>query len=150
MKVILRHSAERVFTRFICLLVFAVCFAAAASAQGADNQNPFGADRNGERDQPRTVKDYLAKQRAEKAKKEYEELLERGDELAELAGQLESAYERSKNLTSADRAKLDSVEKLAEKIRKSLGGDDDDDVDGDRQLAERNPEAPPAPDLGEP
>jgi hypothetical protein len=105
-------------------------FFAVATAAQAEDQGPFGGiGRKSQEDQPKSVKEFLVKQRLEKEKKEHEELLRRGDELLLLTGQLEKAYERNNQLTPADRAKLDSVEKLAAKIRKSLGGDGDGEDD---------------------
>lgn len=113
------------FTLFgVCLI--GVGLASYAVGQQADNESVLGPSK-AESEQPRSVKDFLAKRRAEKAKKDHEELLQRGDELLQLTGQLETAYEQKKGLSSADLEKLETVEKLAEKIRKSMGGDDDDD-----------------------
>lgn len=93
--------------------------------------------------QPRTVKEFLAKQRAEKAKKDHEELLKRGEEVTILAEQLETAFERNNQLTSNDLSKLESLEKLVTRIRKSLGGDDDDETekldDGTAVIAQEKP-----------
>lgn len=123
------------------LIALAPAFAAVVSAQttGAD-QSPMFGGRNRENDQPKSVKDFLAKQRAEKAKRDHEELLKRGDELLQLTAQVEAAYERHNQLTIADRAKLDSVEKLAERIRKSLGGDNDEDEEAARAETKKPPE----------
>lgn len=120
------YSFLRILRTTLCVLVISVCSAICAIGQQADNNSVLGPNRD-DSEQPRSVKDFLAKQRAEKAKKEHEELLQRGDELLQLTGQLETAYEQNKNLTAADLNKLVTVEKLAEKIRKSMGGDDDDD-----------------------
>lgn len=120
------YSFLQIFRKTLCVVVISVCSAICVIGQQADNNSVLGPNRD-DSEQPRSVKDFLAKQRAEKAKKEHEELLQRGDELLQLTGQLETAYEQNKNLTSADRNKLVTVEKLAEKIRKSMGGDDDDD-----------------------
>jgi hypothetical protein len=127
------------------VLALAACFSGNTIAQQADNQGSFGPGRN-ERDQPKTVRDFLAKRRAEKAKKDYEELLQRGDELLQLTAQLETAYERNKDLTAADLGKLEAVEKLAEKIRKSMGGDDDGEDDDPQALAD--PGEKPVPPAG--
>lgn len=136
----MNHRFERFLTRITCLLGLGFLLAAAAFAQ-AEDQNPFGSRRNNPDDQPKTVKEYLAKQRLEKAKKDHEELLKRGDELLLLTGQLEAAVERSNNLSTADRNKLESVEKLAERIRKGLGGDGD----GEDEPAERPVEETKSP-----
>lgn len=100
---------------------------APALAQTAANDDSLIPGRQRNDDQPKNVKEYLAKQRAEKAKKDHEELLKRGDEVIELTGQLEQAFSRSNGLSASDRSKLESLEKLVTKIRRSLGGDDDEE-----------------------
>lgn len=100
---------------------------APALAQTAANDDSLIPGRQRNDDQPKNVKEYLAKQRAEKAKKDHEELLKRGDEVIELTGQLEQAFSRSNGLSASDRSKLESLEKLVTKIRRSLGGGDDEE-----------------------
>ncbi|NOT48014.1 MAG: hypothetical protein HOP17_09755, partial [Acidobacteria bacterium] len=111
------------------LALFVLLFAvSAAFSQSSSNDEPLiPGQRQRNDDQPKTVKEYLAKQRAEKAKKDHEELLKRGDEVIELTDQLEHAFEKSNGLSTADRSKLESLEKLVTKIRKGLGGGDDDE-----------------------
>lgn len=107
--------------------LFALLFVGTAAAQNAGNDDPLIPGRQRNDDQPKNVKEYLAKQRAEKLKKDHEELLKRGDEVIVLTDQLEQAFTRSNALSSADRTKLESLEKLVTKIRRGLGGDDDDE-----------------------
>lgn len=107
-------------------MLLLLTMAASAAAQSADNSGSLGPGPRRQEDQPKSVKEYLAKQRAEKARKDHEELLKRGEEVVTLTEQLETAFENNNGLTSADRAKLASLEKLVTKIRKNLGGDDDD------------------------
>jgi hypothetical protein len=71
----------------------------------------------------------IAKQRAERDKKDHEEMLERGDEALRLTKQLEMSFEQNKGFSEADRTRLESLEKTVTKIRKELGGDDDVDDD---------------------
>jgi hypothetical protein len=56
-------------------------------------------------------------------------MLDRGEEALRLASQLETAFEQNKNLTPQDRAKLQSLENVVEKIRNELGGGDDEGID---------------------
>ena len=72
------------------------------------------------------VKEMLAKQRVEREKKDYEEMLERGDEAAKLMKQLEISFEQNHGLMPQDRTRLDALERVVIKIRKDLGGGDDD------------------------
>lgn len=119
---------------FIGLLGASMCFSQAAS--GREGLIPGGEPDH----QPKTVKEFLAKQKAEKAKKDHEELLQRGDEVIVLTNQLESAFAKNKGLSASDRQKLASLEKLVTRIRKSLGGDDDDEPDEEVSTpAERQP-----------
>ncbi len=74
---------------------------------------------------PTGLKEMLAKQKAERDKRDYEELLERGDEALKLAMQLENSFAENKGLSQQDKAKLESLEKVVGKIRKELGGADD-------------------------
>ncbi len=107
-----------------------------AFSQSSDNDSLIPGRRND--DQPKSVKEYLARQRAAKEKKDHEELLKRGDEVAAITSQLEAAFEKSNGLSQADRGKLASLEKLVTRIRKGLGGDDDDGDDA----VEGNSESP--------
>ena len=99
-----------------------------ANAQSASNAESLIPGRQ-PNDQPQSIKDFLAKQRAEKAKKDHEELLKRGEEVVALTDELEVAFARGNQLSPGDAAKLESLEKLVNRIRKSLGGDDDDEAD---------------------
>ncbi|MGD9563945.1 MAG: hypothetical protein AB7F88_17830 [Pyrinomonadaceae bacterium] len=137
----LTHRVRRSFpARIISLLVFVVSLAAGISAQ-TESRDPFDMGPPNEKQQPKAVREFIAKKRAEKSKKEHDELLRRGEELLALTGQLEEAFERNKQLTRDDQAKLDSVEELVERIRKSLGGDGDgaDKPDEDQLEKPRQP-----------
>ncbi len=109
-----------------------------ANAQSASNAESLIPGRQ-PNDQPQSIKDFLAKQRTEKAKKDHEELLKRGEEVVALTDELEAAFARGSQLSPGDMEKLESLEKLVNRIRKSLGGDDDDEaVDADRSSPVEN------------
>lgn len=111
-----------------------------SSVYGQSNGFPNADNKNESDNHPKSVKEFLAKQRLEKAKKDHEELLKRGEELQLLTRQLEAGFEKNNRLTAGDQEKLESVEKLVTKIRKGLGGDGD----------EEEPEAEPAAAENEP
>lgn len=105
--------------------------AGAAFAQPPD-PIPDASSRSGQRsraDRPFGLDEMLAKQRAARDKKNHEEMLERGDRALRLANQLEASYNRNQGFSSEDRDRLESLEALVLKIRKDLGGDDDDASD---------------------
>ncbi len=82
--------------------------------------------RNPQREEiPQGVKENLAKMCIEQQKKEYTEMLKRGEEALKLTDELEKAFAANNSLSADDRKKLERLEKLVKKIRSDLGGDDD-------------------------
>jgi hypothetical protein len=120
------------FRGFFILLLLICCIllgSAAAQAQtGADGGPVFGDRREPE---PKGIKEMLSKMQIEKEKKDYDEMLERGEEALNLSNEIERSYEKTGVLTGDDREKLGNVEKLVKKIRGELGGEDDDKSDSD-------------------
>ena len=123
------------FSRLLSLLVFAVLVSAASIAAHAQipDEFPDASTRSGRprRDTPKGLEEMLAKQRAEREKKDHEEMLERGEEALRITKQLETSLAQNGHFSSQDRSRLESLEKVVEKIRKELGGDDDESSDGD-------------------
>ncbi len=78
-------------------------------------------------DAPKGFKEMLAKQRAERAKRDHREMLERGEAALRLAEQLEASFANNKTISREDKARLESLEDVVVKIRKELGGGDDGD-----------------------
>ena len=122
-----------------CLLLAVVSF--------AQNELPDASSRSG---RPRNdeasvnLKEMLARQKAERDKKDYDEMLKRGEEALRLAKQLENSYEQNKGFSSDDRARLDSLEKVVTKIRKELGGDDDGELDDSAYMKPAEEEPKPS------
>ncbi len=77
-------------------------------------------------DLPTGIQESLAKQRIEREKKDYAELLARGEEAVKLSDELEKSFAQNNQISSTDQKKLDRLEKLVKKIRNELGGDDGD------------------------
>jgi hypothetical protein len=121
-------------SRFVTLTFFAVMItvAAAIGAYAQPDMPDATTSRPGGRrsiDAPKDLKAMLAKQRAERDKKDHKEMLERGDQALRLANQLEASFAEKNDLTAEDKARLESLQDVVEKIRKELGGDDDGGVD---------------------
>ena len=108
-----------------CILLGA---AGAQGQTGSDGGPMFGSRHEPE---PKSVKEMLFKMQVEKEKKDYDEMLERGEEALNLSNEIEKSYEKTGILTEDDRDKLGDVEKLVKKIRGELGGEDDDKSDSD-------------------
>lgn len=77
-------------------------------------------------DYPKTVKETLAKGRIDREKKDYQQLIERGEEAAKISSEINKSFAKHNKFSSEDQKKLDRLEKLVKKIRNELGGDDDD------------------------
>lgn len=110
---------KSIFKIFIFASIFSfsalVCF-----AQLDGNRPPQ------KEDLPKNIKESLQKSRIEQEKKEHEELLQKAEEAMKLSAELQESYERNKTLSPEDKKKLEKLEKLLKKIRKDLGGGDDD------------------------
>lgn len=102
---------------FVFLTAFAV------NAQGeASTSNGRPAPKE---ELPKSIKESLDKQRIEREKKDYQEMIERGEEALKISDELEKSVAQTSKLSSQDQAKLERLEKIVKKIRKELGGDDD-------------------------
>ena len=100
-----------------------------AAIFGTANAQSDATTRSGtppKEDLPTGIQESLAKQRIEREKKDYAELLARGEEAVKLSGELEKSFLENNQISSTDQKKLDRLEKLVKKIRNELGGDDDD------------------------
>lgn len=115
----------RLFSQF---LLFSVCalFAALSVNAQIDASSPNGRPQAKE-EIPKSIQESLMKHRIEQEKKDHQELIERGEEALKISEELESSVAESNKITVKDREKLDQLEKLVKKIRKELGGDDDDE-----------------------
>jgi hypothetical protein len=112
-------------------------FAFGTFAQEADSRFP-GQQKN-DQDQPVGLRETQEKMRIEQAKKEYEEMLDRGEQALKLSQELEKAFAQQPSLTRSDLEKLDDLEKLVKKIRGELGGGNGDDADDSDQAEDTSP-----------
>jgi len=118
--------------RFLFLTTIVAAACGIAAAQGADGGPLFG--RGEDRNEPMGFRDMVKKLQIEKEKKEFEEMQDRGKQALEISNELEKSVADKGQFTDADKAKLETLEKLVKRIRRDLGGSDDDkttDDDGD-------------------
>lgn len=116
--------------RIFMIVMLALAGSIYSFAQAADNRSslivkPGEDDDNADR--PKSFKETMVKLRIEKEKKEYDEMIERGEKALKLSEELERAYAHNGRLTQNEFVKLDTVEKLVKKIRNDLGGDDEEE-----------------------
>lgn len=113
------------FSRSILAIVFIAGTVLFAHAQG--DATTRGGEQPTKEDYPTGVRESLAKQRIDRDKKDFAELLARGEEAAKISTELEKSFTQSNQLSTDDKKKLDRLEKLVKKIRNELGADNDDD-----------------------
>lgn len=111
----------RYFSTLAFVLFTAICINAQTDASTANGRAPQ------KEDLPKSIKESLEKQRIEKEKKEHDEMIQRGEEALKLSEELEKSVSASNKLSSQDQVKISKIEKIIKKIRKELGGDDDEE-----------------------
>jgi len=114
---------------FAVFLVLTAIICANAQVTMPDASSRSGRSNESQEDLPKNVKETLAKSRIDRDKKQYEELIQRGEEAAQLSDELGKSFVKQNKFSSEDQKKLDRLEKLVKKIRKELGGDDDENSD---------------------
>jgi len=118
-------------------LIFAATFLSLAivgvnaQTDTTDASTPSG--KSNKEDYPKGIKESLAKSRIEREKKDYQELLQNGEEAVKLSESLKNTFAESNQISAEDRKKLDRLEKLAKKIRRELGANESDEADDDEK-----------------
>ncbi len=112
------------FIFFLTIFFIAATFAAAHAQTDASGDNP-----NRKEDMPKGIQESLAKQRIEREKKDFDDLLARSQEALKISNDLEKSYAQNNSFSGDDQKKLDRLEKVVKKIRGEIGGDEDEDED---------------------
>lgn len=124
------------FFKFSRLIVFPAMLFLTVVGVNAQNEMPDASSPSGKsankEDFPKGIKETIAKSRIEREKKDYEELLQNGEEALKLSSSLEKSFVALNKLSSEDQKKLDRLEKLAKKIRRELGADDFDEEEEEK------------------
>ena len=76
---------------------------------------------------PIGMKEMLAKQRIARDRKQFKEMQDRADQALRLSKTLEASFQQNQAVSSYDRDRLVELERIVEKIREDLGGDDAED-----------------------
>lgn len=76
---------------------------------------------------PQNVREQLEQRKIDERKRDYQELIDRGEEAVKISKEIEASFSKHQKLTSNNLNRLKNLEKLLKKIRKDLGGDDDDE-----------------------
>lgn len=121
---------------FVILFFAIVAFSGVTTfAQPPDNTPPALA-KSEDINKPKGFLETMQKMRIEREKKDYKEMLDRGEQALKLSEQLDKAFSQNGKLTKQNYDQIASIEKLTKKIRSELGGDDDDDKSHQPNLTE--------------
>jgi hypothetical protein len=99
-----------------------------ATPHFAQTNNCYNLAENSREPYPEQIKEKLIELCIERAKKDFQEMLEESEEVAKLTEELENSYTANNKFNKKDSKKLKRVEKLLNKIRKDLKADDDDEI----------------------
>ena len=100
------------FTGFLCV-----------HAQGAEASSRSGQPDPRHQDLPEAFKENLARLRIKNEEKNYQELVQRGEEAAKLGEELSKSWETDQKFSPEDEKKIARLEKLVKKIRTELGAE---------------------------
>jgi uncharacterized phage infection (PIP) family protein YhgE len=107
------------FLRLTLFVIFISTVSLCVCAQDKVDFSPIEKE-----DLPKGIHETLAKNRIEREKKDFQELLDRGAEAAKLSEELDTSFVKNKSLNLDDQRKLERLEKLSKKIREELGASD--------------------------
>jgi hypothetical protein len=116
----------KLWVHIACVLAVLLGGATLAAAQADASNSPMPFPGNRRQDLPRAARELLTKKQIAKARKDHEEMVERGEKAKKLAEELEFSLANKEVLSAADKKKLSELEKLAAQIRKDLGGGNDE------------------------
>jgi membrane-associated HD superfamily phosphohydrolase len=111
--------------QIVLCLIFSCFFAISSNAQ-VNNQADNSRGKVEEKSEG--LKETLAKWRIKAEKKEFDEMIQRGNEAGKLILELSKTYQENRKLSSEDIKKVERLEKLVKKIRSEVGAEDDDEI----------------------
>lgn len=89
--------------------------------------NLISAQSQNKNDLPEPMRENLAKMQLKEEEENYQELIKRSEEAAQLSEEISKSYEEHKKLSNDDQKKLEKLEKVVKRIRRDLGAENDDD-----------------------
>ena len=120
---LVNSSLTKIVLLGLCLVAFG---GIGVFAQDADSRAP-GAPRTPDPEQPKNMREMQRKMQIDQEKKDYDEMLDRGNQALKISEDLEKTFSDKPTLSRSELNKLEELEKLVKKIRGELGGGDGDD-----------------------
>ena len=118
---------------FIAFIVLTVSLTVSAQKKSNAMTVPGSTDASGNEDDQTfspgdKMIEFRQKMRIKQEMEDFRELVERGETTARLSEELLKSFAQNDRLASNDAEKLNNLEKTLKKIRKFLGGSDDDEA----------------------
>jgi hypothetical protein len=110
--------------QLVLCLIFGSFFVLSSNAQVT---NQADNNRGKEEEKSDSLRETMAKWKLKEEKKDFEELLKRGNEAEKLAEELSKNFQVTQKFTPEDAQKLERLEKLVKKIRTEVGAEDEDE-----------------------
>lgn len=102
-----------------------LCIAGSVAVFAQDASSSTSRPSASPEDAPESFRENLAKLRIKAEQKEFDELIQRGEQALKLSNEIYKDFEEKKNLTLTDTKKLEQLEKVVKKIRQDLGAKDE-------------------------
>lgn len=114
-------------SKFILRVLFVslLCIAGSVAVFAQDASSSTSRPSASPEDAPESFRENLAKLRIKAEQKEFDELIQRGEQALKLSNEIYKDFEEKKNLTLTDTKKLEQLEKVVKKIRQDLGAKDE-------------------------
>lgn len=110
---------------FSSLLILCAANFAFGQSGGVDASKRSASDRGSDVAPSERMLETQYRWRLRAEEKEFNEMLDRSRDAAQLSETIKSSFEQNNNLTAADYQKLQQLEKQIKKVRRDLGGDGD-------------------------
>jgi hypothetical protein len=117
-------------------ITLVLAFSAVVFPQEPDRPGPLKQEQP---DPPKNMREMLKKMQIAQAKKDYQEMIDRGEEALKLSEELNKEFLENSTLSRTELDKLENLEKLVKKIRGELGGGDGDDSSDDDNTDDPSP-----------
>ncbi len=117
-------TARKLFTISLATAALLIAALTSSAQDRQTDQTPLlpRAQRQQD-DAPQGVRDMLIRMQIEKAKKDFQERLDRAERATKLSHQIGASVEKTSKVSNEDRERIDDLEKITKDLLDDLGGD---------------------------
>jgi hypothetical protein len=113
---------------FVMISIMLLACSVAAQSNSVSGQDRSNNSQNKE-EEGYSINEMRSKWRIKAEEKEYQEIVNKGEEAAKIGDEISRVFLQNRRLTSQDQEKLAQLEKLSKKIRNALGGNNKQNKD---------------------